>query len=102
MTRVQERSEEHTSELQSRVDISYAVFCLKKKKHTAAQDTAPARRTLCRGLRVPRHARRAGPLHHASGLHHKRVGKDDPVFFFFLKMGRPAESPLFPHPPLSG
>src|ERR1044071_6563548 len=26
------RSEEHTSELQSRVDISYAVFCLKKKK----------------------------------------------------------------------
>src|ERR1044071_10294754 len=30
--RRQERSEEHTSELQSRVDISYAVFCLKKKK----------------------------------------------------------------------
>src|ERR1044071_6580921 len=25
------RSEEHTSELQSRVDISYAVFCLKVK-----------------------------------------------------------------------
>ena len=27
-----ERSEEHTSELQSRPHISYAVFCLKKKK----------------------------------------------------------------------
>src|SRR5213075_3590340 len=27
-----ERSEEHTSELQSRLVISYAVFCLKKKK----------------------------------------------------------------------
>src|SRR6187431_3804685 len=26
------RSEEHTSELQSRTVISYAVFCLKKKK----------------------------------------------------------------------
>src|SRR5213075_3378661 len=26
-----ERSEEHTSELQSRLVISYAVFCLKKK-----------------------------------------------------------------------
>ena len=26
------RSEEHTSELQSHVRISYAVFCLKKKK----------------------------------------------------------------------
>ena len=26
------RSEEHTSEIQSRIRISYAVFCLKKKK----------------------------------------------------------------------
>src|SRR3546814_4003527 len=29
------RSEEHTSELQSLMRISYAVFCLKKKKHTS-------------------------------------------------------------------
>src|SRR3546814_2389796 len=29
--RVQQRSEEHTSELQSLMRISYAVFCLKKK-----------------------------------------------------------------------
>src|SRR3546814_13245953 len=29
----QGRSEEHTSELQSLMRISYAVFCLKKKKH---------------------------------------------------------------------
>src|SRR3546814_6184089 len=29
-----ERSEEHTSELQSLMRISYAVFCLKKKKTT--------------------------------------------------------------------
>src|SRR3546814_3797365 len=29
---VAERSEEHTSELQSLMRISYAVFCLKKKK----------------------------------------------------------------------
>src|SRR3546814_2324048 len=28
------RSEEHTSELQSLMRISYAVFCLKKKLHT--------------------------------------------------------------------
>src|SRR3546814_5031639 len=28
-----ERSEEHTSELQSLMRISYAVFCLKTKKH---------------------------------------------------------------------
>src|SRR6056300_1785033 len=29
---MRERSEEHTSELQSHSEISYAVFCLKKKK----------------------------------------------------------------------
>src|SRR3546814_5832083 len=32
MLSMQERSEEHTSELQSLMRISYAVFCLKKKK----------------------------------------------------------------------
>src|SRR3546814_6547221 len=31
------RSEEHTSELQSLMRISYAVFCLKKKKHYTHQ-----------------------------------------------------------------
>src|SRR3546814_8206069 len=31
--RLQERSEEHTSELQSLMRISYAVFCLKKKNN---------------------------------------------------------------------
>src|SRR3546814_2432643 len=36
--RADSRSEEHTSELQSLMRISYAVFCLKKKKQT--QDTA--------------------------------------------------------------
>src|SRR3546814_5096958 len=34
------RSEEHTSELQSLMRISYAVFCLKKKKHTNSNYTA--------------------------------------------------------------
>src|SRR3546814_5102165 len=33
------RSEEHTSELQSLMRISYAVFCL-KKKHTASNNSA--------------------------------------------------------------
>src|SRR3546814_7390255 len=33
------RSEEHTSELQSLMRISYAVFCLKKKKTIKTQDT---------------------------------------------------------------
>src|SRR3546814_5784300 len=33
------RSEEHTSELQSLMRISYAVFCLKKKKHETEKHT---------------------------------------------------------------
>src|SRR3546814_5131497 len=33
------RSEEHTSELQSLMRISYAVFCLKKKKTPETQST---------------------------------------------------------------
>src|SRR3546814_10021149 len=33
------RSEEHTSELQSLMRISYAVFCLKKKKYTIHSET---------------------------------------------------------------
>src|SRR3546814_8682055 len=37
------RSEEHTSELQSLMRISYAVFCLKKKKKHKGQIT-----TVCR------------------------------------------------------
>src|SRR3546814_8819236 len=34
------RSEEHTSELQSLMRISYAVFCLKKKKTTTQEKNA--------------------------------------------------------------
>src|SRR3546814_4454470 len=35
-----ERSEEHTSELQSLMRISYAVFCLKKKNNTYQNENA--------------------------------------------------------------
>src|SRR3546814_7404975 len=34
------RSEEHTSELQSLMRISYAVFCLKKKKNETGDKTS--------------------------------------------------------------
>src|SRR3546814_2067133 len=37
------RSEEHTSELQSLMRISYAVFCLKKKKTTHKEQTTTSR-----------------------------------------------------------
>src|ERR1044071_10306966 len=45
-----DRSEEHTSELQSRVDISYAVFCLKK---TIPSSAAPRSNTWWAPARSP-------------------------------------------------
>src|SRR3546814_6080676 len=39
-----QRSEEHTSELQSLMRISYAVFCLKKKKKTTTQNRQRTKR----------------------------------------------------------
>src|SRR3546814_1843763 len=43
LRRTPHRSEEHTSELQSLMRISYAVFCLKKKKHIKRKITASTR-----------------------------------------------------------
>src|SRR3546814_1728008 len=43
--RPDERSEEHTSELQSLMRISYAVFCLKKKNETYTKLIGPGETT---------------------------------------------------------
>src|SRR3546814_10566826 len=40
LTMIVDRSEEHTSELQSLMRISYAVFCLKKNKKIITKQTA--------------------------------------------------------------
>src|SRR3546814_1531907 len=40
-SRCDDRSEEHTSELQSLMRISYAVFCLKKKKKKVTPNINP-------------------------------------------------------------
>src|SRR3546814_9310114 len=42
---LEERSEEHTSELQSLMRISYAVFCLKKKKTQQEETQANRKKT---------------------------------------------------------
>src|SRR3546814_10544220 len=44
LQRAIDRSEEHTSELQSLMRISYAVFCLKKKKHKHTLTLQPTHR----------------------------------------------------------
>src|ERR1044071_9749189 len=91
------RSEEHTCELQSRVDISYAVFCLKKKI------VHPEREGYW-GTVNP-----VGPSgSQAAGLSYVTVRCDailrpmsaavsGPVIFFFLMIRRPPRSTLFPY-----
>src|SRR6184192_3363994 len=71
MTRA--RSEEHTSELQSPIDISYAVFCLKKKK--------------IHGSRVLGQRRQRTDLRR----HHRRSDLRLADFFFFFNDTAPTE-----------
>src|ERR1043165_4143457 len=92
------RSEEHTSELQSRGLISYAVFCLKKKKnntHTSDQRSAPhcagTVRSAARSLPSLRHSSVASLLCARHALHTVFF------FFFFLMIRRPPRSTLFPY-----
>src|SRR3546814_5660570 len=51
------RSEEHTSELQSLMRISYAVFCL-KKKNTALNKDAPYTRQRTNIIKTTRHSKK--------------------------------------------
>src|ERR1043166_7287495 len=94
------RSEEHTSELQSRFGISYAVFCLKKKKTRRIP------------LASPDYAESACAVHAVTHSQHSVVSAsgalsiifavtrpDDTALFFFNDAAPPEISPL-PHPAL--
>src|SRR3546814_10204099 len=52
LARLAQRSEEHTSELQSLMRISYAVFCLKKKKKHNTQKSTKTNTNSTQQLRV--------------------------------------------------
>src|SRR6056300_724601 len=78
------RSEEHTSELQSHSEISYAVFCLKKKKHDKL---------------TPKFLVRIDLLFINPSTLMCRLGFDprcmrSSIFFFFLMIRRPPRSTL--------
>src|ERR1044071_9338895 len=70
------RSEEHTSELQSRVDISYAVFCLKRKPEPAQrrrEAESDRRASAAHIAKSPQPDGRAAAIHHRSrALHFRR------------------------------
>src|ERR1044071_8098209 len=88
-----ERSEEHTSELQSRVDISYAVFCLKKNAAIGADRPGRHRGDPVRRADGPNRPDRRGRL----GPHRPLR----PALHFFLIVRAPPEFyPLSPPHPL--
>src|SRR3546814_2604166 len=65
------RSEEHTSELQSLMRISYAVFCLKKKKKKNTKNTIQNTK------QEPQHRQRKTPkIRHVNKNHDSRSRPD--------------------------
>src|ERR1044071_2278949 len=92
------RSEEHTSELQSRVDISYAVFCLKKKT-TYSSSTSPSvcvtNLAQCPPRRLTLAAYDLGRPAFAAG-HGPRLARASLLCFF--KCWGPPRLPPFPPP----
>src|ERR1044071_2147488 len=73
------RSEEHTSELQSRVDISYAVFCLPKRRRSLRRSSLP-RGSSCRWHR-PESAPGVRSRSWDPQEPRSKRGWDDPFFF---------------------
>src|ERR1043166_9279185 len=91
------RSEEHTSELQSRFGISYAVFCL-KKKHSCPLSRPHPRSPMPPGA----HGLPRAPLAHPCARCGQRARRPRAVYpssgcVFFLMIRRPPRSTLFPY-----
>src|SRR6056300_1735210 len=85
------RSEEHTSELQSHSEISYAVFCLKKKKEYKLGQHALAGFVIL----LDRHHRMDDGLRQIPFLRQlHEVVEPCLVVFFFLMIRRPPRSTL--------
>src|ERR1051325_11415752 len=78
------RSEEHTSELQSPYVISYAVFCLKKKRFVLAEFPT----FLVANVSFPR----GSVIDRDNSRVFYKLG-----FIFFLMIRRPPRSTLFPY-----
>src|ERR1022692_210917 len=97
----QNRSEEHTSELQSPCNLVCRLLLEKKKKKTRPRERLrwPQPRICCdQQLRASRTARSHVA---ASGTGRFPIQPSHFFFFFFLMIRRPPKSTLFPYTPLS-
>src|ERR1051325_4586154 len=97
-----QRSEEHTSELQSPYVISYAVFCLKKKTNFTAIKLHSRRAHSLHVRRVRRPTSQYTLLLTWCGVSVWWLGLLLVIFFFFFKTratpGFPPSSPTPPFP----
>src|SRR5210317_1197321 len=85
------RSEEHTSELQSHSEISYAVFCLKKKKDAKEKERLAYRP--CIMQQIKDFSDRDIP----ELIHMEVIGtRGSASYFFFLMIRRPPRSTPYP------
>src|SRR6185312_11503429 len=88
------RSEEHTSELQSRSDLVCRLLLEKKKTKDRAATRAVRQDHECR---IP-------SFHTATRAFRRSAAWSDrpacPLLFFFLRIRRPPRSTLFPYPTL--
>src|SRR3546814_3806175 len=75
------RSEEHTSELQSLMRISYAVFCLKKKKTDAQQKLSSSpRNTASYNHQLQSHKQPTKPQSPTPQLLHHYILHNKPIY----------------------
>src|SRR5210317_72930 len=87
------RSEEHTSELQSHSEISYAVFCLKKKKNRdGSRQAGGGSGHELHAVERHRHEPRGRERHRQRVA--RRPARREP--FFFLMIRRPPRSTPYP------
>src|ERR1051326_448859 len=92
-----QRSEEHTSELQSHSFISYAVFCLKKKVNAVDRAAIPQHAGHLRTYRRPRCGSGTDAWCELMDCCHYLVAAALSLFFFFLKKPPPPHFSLLPH-----
>src|ERR1044071_1375978 len=96
------RSEEHTSELQSRVDISYAVFCLKKKAKKFSISVFKLRLCCDNAFADARTSVEAAPVSSAAPLTSAKLAATSFVpSAFFLMLRAPSTFAPFPSTTLS-
>src|SRR6266496_3791244 len=92
------RSEEHTSELQSRRDLVCRLLLEKKKKTTIKKDTTILKKkSLNKRMFIYKNKNQENALHNQIVMINSFIFLTDILLVFFLMIRRPPRSTLFPY-----